>query len=133
MAVRLTENEKKQIQIDYAEIGSYLAVAKKYGISDKRVKRIVEQDKEFQEKIKKKQEENAKDILGYMDTKKDVVCNIIGKYLIALQDDEKIAKAAPHQLTTALGTLIDKFTMNDKPKEEVHPFIKELLERTKKE
>lgn len=45
-----------------------------------------------------------------METKKSTVNQIIDRYLIALLDEDKIAKATPAQLTTALGTLIDKFT-----------------------
>lgn len=55
-------------------------------------------------------EENTADILAYMETKRDVVNKIIDRYLIALLEEERIAKATPAQLTTALGTLIDKFT-----------------------
>ena len=37
------------------------------------------------------------------------MCEIIGKGLAALNDPEKLAEATPAQITTARGTLIDKW------------------------
>ena len=45
-----------------------------------------------------------------MESQKGLVCEIIGKGLAALNDPEKLAEATPAQITTALGTLIDKWT-----------------------
>ena len=114
MAARLTDKRKKEIIADYTEIGSYNAVAKKHGVADNTVRRVVMADPDFSEKVEQKKEENSADILAYMDTKKDVVCAIIGDYLEALRDPEKIEKATTVQLSTTLGTLIDKFTMVSK-------------------
>lgn len=127
MAARLTDKQKKRIIADYAEMGSYNAVAKKHGISDNTVRRVVMADPDFSEKVEQKKQENTVDILEHMETKKDTVNLIIDKYLEALLDDKRIAKATPQQLTTAIGTLIDKFTMNSKPKEEIHPLIMDLF------
>lgn len=127
MAARLTDKQKKRIIADYAEMGSYNAVAKKHGVSDNTVRRVVMADPDFSEKVEQKKQKNTVDILEHMETKKDTVNLIIDKYLAALLDDERIAKATPQQLTTALGTLIDKFTMNSKPKEEIHPLIMDLF------
>lgn len=110
MAARLTDKRKKQIIADYVELGSYNAVAKKHHIADSTVKRVVLADGETQRKIELKKDENTADILAHMETKKSTVNQIIDRYLIALLDEDKIAKATPAQLTTALGTLIDKFT-----------------------
>ena len=110
MAARLTDKRKKQIIADYVELGSYNAVAKKHHIADSTVQRVVLADGETQRKIELKKDENTADILAHMETKKSTVNQIIDRYLIALLDEDKIAKATPAQLTTALGTLIDKFT-----------------------
>lgn len=114
MAARLTDKQKKRIIADYAEMGSYNAVAKKHGVADGTVRRIILSNPEFTKKVEQKKAENSADILEYMDTKKDVVCAIIGDYLEALRDKEKIQKATTVQLSTTLGTLIDKFTMVSK-------------------
>ena len=38
------------------------------------------------------------------------MCEIIGKGLTVLNSEEKLAEATPAQITTAIGTLIDKWT-----------------------
>lgn len=111
MAKRLTDREKKRIIADYAEMENYSAVAKVNGVSDNTVRKIVSLNSEISEKIEFKKEQNTADILEHMEQKRDKVCSIMDKYLDALLDDKKIAKATPAQLTTALGTLIDKFTV----------------------
>lgn len=116
MAQRLTDKQQKQIIAEYVEVGSYRTVAKKYNIAPSTVKRICEKNSETKQNATHKKEQNTVDILTHMETKKDAVNQIIDKYLIALLDDDKIEKATPAQLTTALGTLIDKFTKDGNSK-----------------
>ena len=111
MAARLTDKQKKLIIADYVELGSYNAVAKRHGIAHQTVKRIVGDCTEITKKVQDKKEQNSADILAHMETKRDTVNQIIDAYLTRLLDPEVIKKATPSQLTTALGTLIDKFTM----------------------
>lgn len=115
MAARLTDRQKKKIIADYVQLGSYNAVAKLNGVSDKTVKAIVIANPDFAEKSEQKKEENAADILAYMESQKQLVCEIIGKGLTALNDPDKLATANPSQITTALGTLIDKWVMVNSP------------------
>lgn len=110
MAARLTDRQKKKILADYAQIGNYSAVAKVNGVSDKTVRNIVLKNPEISEKFEQKKEQNTADILAYMDSKRDVVCEILGKGLDALNSPNKLAEATPAQITTAMGTLIDKWT-----------------------
>lgn len=110
MAARLTDRQKKKIVADYVELGSYNAVGKLNGVSNHTVKRIVLEVPEIAEKIQGKKDENTKDILAYMESKRDIVCEILGKGLAALNSPEKLAEATPAQITTAMGTLIDKWT-----------------------
>ena len=109
MAARLTDKQKKKIAADYLELGSYNATAKRNNVSDTTVKRIVLESGEIAEKLEQKKAENTADILAYMESKRGVVCEIIDKGLTALNDPEKLAEASPAQITTALGTLIDKW------------------------
>lgn len=111
MAARLTDRQKKKIMADYVQLGSYNAAAKVNGCSLNTVKKIVQSNAEIAELCKQKKEENTADVLAYMDSKKDLVCQIIGKGLDALNDPEKLKTANPTQITTALGTLIDKWAM----------------------
>lgn len=111
MAARLTDKQKKMLIADYIELGSYNAVAKKHGVSDKTVKNVVTANPDFSRKSEEKKQQNTADILAHMETKRDKVNEIIDVYLEKLLDKEMLAKATPSQITTALGTLIDKFTM----------------------
>lgn len=111
MAARLTDKQKKKIIADYVQLESYNAVAKKNGVSKDTVKRIVQSCEDIAQKTQQKKEENTADILAYMESQKQIVCEIIGKGLMALNDPQKLATANPSQITTALGTLIDKWVM----------------------
>lgn len=110
MAARLTDKRKKKIVADYLELGSYNAAAKLNGVANHTVKRIVLENPEISDKIKQKKAENTADVLAYMESKRGIVCEIIDKGLAALNDPEKLAAATPAQITTALGTLIDKWS-----------------------
>lgn len=109
MAARLTDRQKKKIVADYLELGSYNAAAKLNGVSNHTVKRVVLEVPEISEKVKQKKEENTADILAYMESKRNAVCDIIEVGLSVLPDKIKTAKSAS-EVTTALGTLIDKWS-----------------------
>lgn len=109
MANRLTDRQKKKIVADYLELGSYNATAKANGTSPKTVKRVLAEVPEMPEKVKQKKAENTADIIAYMESKRGLVCEILEKGLNVLNDEEKLREATPAQITTALGTLIDKW------------------------
>ena len=109
MAARLTDKRKKKIVADYLELGSYNAAAKLNGVANHTVKRIVLENPEISDKIQQKKAENTEDVLAYMESKRGIVCEIIGKGLAVLNDEEKLREAPPAQITTARGTLIDKW------------------------
>lgn len=111
MAARLTDKQKKGIIASYVELGSYNAVSKLFGISATTVKKVVLRDAECVKKCEDKKAQNTKDILAHMEEKRDKVCDIIDLYLDELLKIENFRNLSPSQLTTALGTLIDKFTM----------------------
>ena len=111
MAARLTDRQKKKIIADYVELQSYNAVAKKNNVTHQTVKRVVTASPEFTKIAQQKKEENTADVLAYMDEHKDLVCSFIGKGLEMLNDPEKLAAANLSQITTAMGTLIDKWAM----------------------
>ena len=110
MAKRLTDKERKRIIADYAELQNYRAVGRLRGVSATTVKNIVKENDDFLQICADKKDENTQDILEYMSKKAATVCEIIGKGLDILNSDEKLKNATPAQITTALGTLIDKFT-----------------------
>ena len=110
MAARLTDKQRKKIVADYVELGSYNAVSKIHGVSRQTVKNIVTNDTDIRQKLQRKKEENKADIIAYMESKRSVVCEIIDKGLDVLNSEDKLTEATPAQITTALGTLIDKWT-----------------------
>lgn len=114
MAARLTDRQKKKILADYVQASNYCAVAKINGVSANTVKKIVQTNADIAEKLIRKKEENTADVLTYMESQRDMVCQIIGKGLAVLNDPAKLAEATPSQITTAIGTLIDKWTMMNK-------------------
>ena len=111
MAARLTDKQKKKIIADYVQLGSYNATAKVNGVSLNTVKKIVQGNADIAEMCNEKKEQNTVDILAYMESQKGIVCEILQKGLAALNSPEKLAEASPSQITTALGTLIDKWAM----------------------
>lgn len=109
MAARLTDRQKKKIIADYMAVESYNAVAKMNGVSKDTVKRIIQNCENFAQKAQQKKEDNTADILAYMESQRGMVCEIIGKGLTVLNDEGKLKEATPAQITTAIGTLIDKW------------------------
>jgi transposase-like protein len=104
--------QKKQIVADYVEIGSYNAVAKMHGVSDKTVKSIVESNSEFARISEQKKEQNTQDMLAFMDSRKERAQEVVDTLLSALMDPVKIEAASLNQIATSLGIVVDKFTKN---------------------
>lgn len=111
MAARLTDRQKKKIIADYVELESYNAVAKKNNVTHQTVKRVVSASPEFTKIAQLKKEENTADVKAYMEEHKDLVCSFLGLGLNALNDPDKIDGASLTQITTAMGTLIDKWAL----------------------
>lgn len=122
LAKRLTDKQKKKIVADYAECENYSEVARKHNVSFTTVKRVVNNDPELVRKVEQKKEQNAEDILSFMESKKQNVNNIISRYLDALLDETKIERSSPQALATALGIIIDKFTMTSQKQSDVTLF-----------
>ena len=122
MSGKISDKKRKKIIADYVELGSYNAVAKKHKVSPTTVKRIVSADAESAKKCEQKKEENLKSILAHMESKREVVNDIISKGLEVLNSKEKLEEATPSQITTAMGTLIDKFLPVDHQAETERPY-----------
>lgn len=113
-AQRLTDKQKKKIIADYVQLQNYTKTAKLNGVSDTTVKRLISTaPSEILKKVEQKKEQNTLEMLDYMDSKKERVQEIIDVYLGVLTDPEKLEGATLQQITTALGTLIDKWTAID--------------------
>lgn len=113
MAARLTDKQKKKIIADYLQLESYNAVAKIHGISRQTVKNVVESDTESRQKLQQKKEENTASILAYMTNQKGKVCGLLDRLIEAMDNPEKMNNSTLPQIATALGILVDKYTMDE--------------------
>ena len=109
MAPRLTDKQRKKVIADYVNLGSYNAVAKKHGIADTTVKRIVSSDGETLKKVEQKKKQNTMDMLDFLETRKQKTQDIIDQLLDCMPD--KIPRASLVQIVTAYGVLVDKSTL----------------------
>ncbi len=112
MAARLTDKQKKIIIADYVESGNYRATARRNGVSNDTVRRIVSSDSEIVQKVTQKKEQNTIDMLDYMEFRKEQAKRVLDKYLEALADPEKIDVAKLSEVAIAMGIVIDKFVNN---------------------
>lgn len=110
MAARLTDKQKKKIIADYVQLGSYNAAAKKNGVSNHTVKRIVLGVPEIADKVQQKKDENTRDILAYMESQRDDVCEFLRLAMEQLKNPEKLEKAQLQQVATTMAIIIDKWT-----------------------
>ena len=120
MAARLTDKQRKKIIADYIELGNYRATARKNKVATDTVKRFVLKDTTVVQKATEKKEENTRDMLEYMESRREQAQGVIDLYLSALADPTKLELATLSQIATALGIVVDKFTKtaeahSDKP------------------
>ncbi|MCL2391996.1 MAG: phage terminase large subunit [Oscillospiraceae bacterium] len=111
MAKRLTEKQKVKIRADYVNCGNLREVARAHGVSDRTVKRVVNEDAAMTQKVADKKEELELDILSEMQKRSNNVLAIYDKgitRIFNLIDDTKDVA----RLATAMGILIDKQVMH---------------------
>ena len=111
MAKRLTDAERQKIIAEYIECRNYRKVARDNGISDNAVRKIVKSDPGSSQKFEHKKEQNTADVLEFMDSRKEKVCDIIDLALEFLTDEKKYNRASLQQIATMMGIVIDKFTV----------------------
>ena len=90
MGNKLNEQQKLQAVVDYAECHNYSEVARKYGVTDNTIRRIVEANADFFENVEKEKELAAEDVLTHMSKQLGKVNLIIDKFLDRLSSDELI-------------------------------------------
>lgn len=133
MAAQLTDIQKKKIVVDYLECQSVNLTAKRNGVSWATTKKVLDGAGDIKEKLEQKKEENTADILAYMESRRQAVCDIIEVGLAVLPEKIQNARSAA-EVTTALGTLIDKFTAfgggpgNDAKEDGLSQSLRELAE-----
>ena len=96
---------------DYILTQSINTAAKRNGVSWDSANRVLKESEELKKKLQEKKEEDEASILEYMDAHRDKVCELIDLCLTVLPEKIQNARTAS-EVTTALGTLIDKWTGN---------------------
>ena len=107
---RLTDEEREQIIAEWVECGNYSAVARKYGLTEGAVRKIVKSVPNSTNKYEQKKEQITENILAHMDAKKDKVNSLIDLYLEQMSNPEKLKRANVQQIATSMAIVIDKFT-----------------------
>lgn len=110
-AKRLTDKQKKKIVADYVMLQNYVQTAKLNGVAESTVRKIVKDNPKCAYLCALKKEQNTQDMLSYLGSKCGEAQNLLGLYLQAMADRNKIAEATLPQLSTAFGTIVDKFAM----------------------
>ena len=114
MAARMTDRQRKKIVADYLDTQSINAAAKRNGVSWDSARKAIEEAGDIKTLLQQKKDQNTADILAYMEGKRREVCEIIDTGLQVLPQKIQDARTAS-DVTTALGTLIDKFTAGRAP------------------
>jgi len=110
MAARLTDKQKKKIVADYVQLGSYNAVSKIHGVSATTVKNVVLKSADIVEKCEQKKEKNTADIIAYMESQRNDVCEVLKNGLEALKASNAFEKSSPREIATTMAILIDKYS-----------------------
>lgn len=110
-AKRLTDRQKKKIVADYVQLQSYARAAKLNDVAESTVRKIVKDNPKCADLCALKKEQNTQDMLSYLCSKREEAQDLLGLYLKAMADTNKIAEATLPQLSTAFGTIVDKFAM----------------------
>ena len=107
---KLTDKEKKKIIADYVECGNYREVARINNRSYETIRRIVNSEETISKKMTQKSEENTKDIIEYMNSKKNDTQRVLTKLLhgIEVKADELDMLTDIKGLATAYGIILDK-------------------------
>lgn len=112
-AKRLTDKQKKKIVADYVMLQNYVQTAKLNDVAESTVRKIVKENPDCARLCDEKREDNARDMLSYLESKRNEAQELLGMYLKAMADPDKIAEATLPQLSTAFGTIVDKFAVLD--------------------
>lgn len=97
----------------YNETGSYADTARRFGLSRQTARKIVRRmlDTETGKRVTEAQKKSEEDIIAFLESRSEKACRIIEAYMDALLDPERLDRASPNQISTALGTVIDKFLL----------------------
>lgn len=100
---------KDKIIADFAMTRNYCEAARMNGCSESYVRKLVRNNPESLKKYEQKKEDCALSMEDYIEDRMQKAQEIMDSYLNAMLDKDKIAGATLNQLSTAFGTVMDKF------------------------
>lgn len=110
---KISDKQHKKMIAMYADCQNYALVAREFGVSETTARRHIKGDAETTEKVAHKKAENTVAILQHMGKQKKRVCGILDKLLDALDDPDKMECSTLPQIATALGILVDKYSVDE--------------------
>ena len=110
MAKRLTDKEKKEIIAYYIECQNLRGTARKFNVSPDTVKRLTKENKDIEQNLSEKKEENTKSVLNELDKTKDKRINLLNKMIDKMEEkvDNVDMFTNVKDLATAYGIIVDK-------------------------
>ena len=106
MARHLTDLERQKIVADYIQCENFCETARRNGVCDNTVRKIVAETSGIEEKLEQKRAENTKTVEKYMAENAERVCDIIDSGLALIP--ERRGGGPPAAGATTMGVLIDK-------------------------
>ena len=109
MPREIPDYTRKKIVADYLDTQSVNLAAKRNGVAWCTARKVLDEMGDIESRLEEKKAQNTADILAYMDGRREKICEIIEEGLEALPKKIRDARSAV-EVTTAIGTLIDKWT-----------------------
>ncbi len=112
MAKPKTDKEQKEIVAYFLECNNYSETARKFGMSDTGVRKIIKRNAgtESTKQLEEKKNNNTKEVIKDMDDRKETVKRLLGKLLKNIEDkcDNVDMFTSIRDLAMAYGTIVDK-------------------------
>lgn len=110
MAKRLTDKEKKEIIACYIECQNLRETARKFNVSPDTVKRLAKENKDIEQNLTQKKEENTKNVLNELDKTKDKRIKLLNKMIDKMEEKVENIDMFTNvkDLATAYGIIVDK-------------------------
>lgn len=112
--VPLTDEQERRIVADYAATGNYEEAGRRNGVTGMSARRVVLRREDLRDEAREAAGAVNQTMEEYLQGQQDRVRSIIDIYLEALTDLDRFEKLTPVQLSTVIGTLIDKWAQRQR-------------------
>lgn len=110
----LTDKKKAMIIADAALTPNKSDVARKHGVSESMVRKVLKGNPEYAKLCEEKKIECQQSMVDYLASISGMAKDIIWRSMEALADPERMKTASYRDIATVTGILIDKFTGIDR-------------------